>query len=61
MFAEHRVVQDNLLQKFNELIGQVGGHESFDSNRDLLGVLGLREGGLNNLQRSVMLGNVRQG
>ena len=49
MIAEDRVVDDDLLQKFDELVGEVGGHERLDRDGDVLGVLRLGEGGLDNL------------
>lgn len=50
MLTEDRVIQNNLLEKFNQLIGQISSHEGFDSNGHLFGVLGLREGGLHHLK-----------
>lgn len=40
MLAEDRVIQDNLLQKLNELIGKVSSHEGLDCDRHLLWILG---------------------
>lgn len=51
VLAEDRVIQDNLLQELDELVGKVGGHEGLDCDRDLLWILGLRQGRLDNLQR----------
>lgn len=49
MLAEDGVIQDNLLQELDELIGKVGGHEGLDRDRHLLGILRLRQGRLNDL------------
>lgn len=49
VIAEHRAVQHDLLQQLDELVGQVGRHEGLDGHRDVLRVLGLREGGLHDL------------
>lgn len=49
VLAKHRVIKDNLLQKLNELVGKVGGHEGLDGDRHFLRILGLRQGCLNNL------------
>jgi len=51
VLAEHRVVQNDLLQQLDELVGQVGRHEGLDCDRHLLGVLGLRQSSLHHLQR----------
>ena len=40
MIAEDRVVQNNLLQKFDELVGEIGRHESLHGDGDVLGILG---------------------
>ena len=50
MIAEDRVVQNNLLQKFDELVGEIGRHESLHGDRDVFGILGLRQGCLYYLQ-----------
>lgn len=50
VLTEHRVVQNNLLQKLNELVGKVSGHEGLDGDRHFLRILGLRQGCLNNLR-----------
>lgn len=49
VLAKDRVVQDNLLQKLDELIGKVSGHEGLDCDRHLLWILGLRQSCLDNL------------
>lgn len=51
MLTEDRVVQDDLLQELNELIGKVSGHEGLDCDRHFLWILGLRQSSLDNLQR----------
>ena len=40
MIAEDRVVQNNLLQKLNELVGEIGRHESLHGDGDVFGILG---------------------
>ena len=52
VLTEDRVIQDDLLQEFDELVGQVSGHEGLDSDRDLLWVLGLRQGCLHHLRQN---------
>lgn len=42
-------IQHNLLEKLDELVWQVGRHECLDCDRDILRVLGLAEGSLDNL------------
>lgn len=32
VLTEDRVIQDNLLQELNELVGKVSGHEGLDCN-----------------------------
>ena len=49
MIAEYRVVNDNLFEKFDKLIGQISSHKCLDGDRDVLGVLGLGQCGLNHL------------
>lgn len=51
VLTEDRVVQDDLLQELNELVGKVGGHEGLDRNRHFLWILRLRQSSLDNLQR----------
>lgn len=51
VFAKDRVIQDNFLQKFDELIGEVCSHEGLDCDRHLLWILSLRQGCLDNLQQ----------
>lgn len=46
---EHGAVQDYLLQQLDELVGQICRHEGLHRHRDVFGVLGLRQGGLDNL------------
>ena len=46
---EHGVLQHNFLQQLNQLIGQVSGHEGLHGDGDVLGVLGLGQGGLDHL------------
>lgn len=41
VIAECTVLQDDLLQEFDKLIGQVCGHESLDGSRDILWILTL--------------------
>ena len=40
VIAEDRVVQNNLLQKLNELVGEIGRHESLHGDGDVFGILG---------------------
>ena len=47
--AEDGAVEDNLLEELDELVGQIGRHESFDGNRNVFGVLRLRQGRLDHL------------
>ena len=50
MIPEDRVfIQDDLLEQFNELIWQISRHEGLDSDGDILRVLGLTEGSLDDL------------
>jgi hypothetical protein len=42
-------VEHNLLQKFNELVGQISRHEGLDGDRDVVRVLGLRQRSLDDL------------
>lgn len=51
VFTKDRVIQDNLLQKLDELIGKVSRHEGLDCDRHLLRILSLRQGCLDNLQQ----------
>lgn len=51
VLAKDRVIQYDLLQKLDEFIGEVGGHESLDCDRHLLWILGLGQGCLDNLQQ----------
>ncbi len=39
MIREDRVLQDDLLEKLDEFIWQIGGHEGLHSHGDILGVL----------------------
>ena len=48
--TEDRIFKDNLLQKFNEFIGKISCHESFDCARYILRILGLRQSCLYNLR-----------
>lgn len=41
VLTEDRVVQHNLLQKLNQLVGEVSGHEGLDSDGHFLWILGL--------------------
>ena len=47
--AEDGVVEDNLLQQLDELVGEIGGHEGLHSDGDVFGILGLGERSLHNL------------
>ena len=42
-------IQDNLLEQLNELIWQIGRHEGLDRHGDILWILGLTEGSLDDL------------
>lgn len=44
--GELRVLQHDLLEQLDQLVGQVGRHEGLDGGRHHVGVLGLREGDL---------------
>ena len=48
--AKDGCFQHNLLQKLDELIGQVSSHKGLDGHRDLLWILGLRQCCLHNLR-----------
>lgn len=50
VLAEDRVIEDNLLQQLNQLVGQVCSHEGLDCDRHLLWVLGLRQRCLHHLR-----------
>ena len=50
--TEDRIFKDNLLQKFNEFIGKISCHESFDCARYILRILGLRQSCLYNLNKN---------
>lgn len=47
--GEARVVQNDSLEELDKLVWELGGHEGLHGARDLLGVLGLWEGGGDNL------------
>ena len=49
VITEDRILENNLLEQFDELIGKVGGHEGLNCHGDVFWVLGLREGRLHNL------------
>ena len=57
MFAEHRIIDDNLLQEFDQIVRQISRHECLDGHRDLLGILRFSECRLNHLidQRASVL------
>ena len=48
--TEDRIFKDNFLQKFNEFIGKISCHESFDCAWYILRILGLRQSCLYNLR-----------
>ena len=48
--TEDRIFKDNFLQKFNEFIGKISCHESFDCAWYVLRILGLRQSCLYNLR-----------
>ena len=50
MIAEDRIVQNNLLQKLDELVGEIGRHESLHGDGDVFGILGFWQGCLYYLQ-----------
>jgi hypothetical protein len=52
MIAEHGIFQDDFLEKFDELVGQICRHESSDGGGDVISILGLAQGCLDNLGRS---------
>ena len=41
--AEDGVVQNNLLEELNELVGEIGRHESLHGDGDVFGILGFRQ------------------
>ena len=49
MITEDGVINDDLLQQLNQLVGQVGGHEGLDGDGDVLGVLSLGQRRLDHL------------
>ena len=49
MFTKDGVLQDNFLEKFNQLVWQVSSHESFYGTRDILRILSFRQRGLYDL------------
>ena len=49
VIAEHGAIDDNFLEQFDKLIGEVSGHKCFDGDRDVLRVLGLCQGRLHHL------------
>lgn len=50
VLTEHWIIQNDFLQQFNELIGKICSHEGLHSDRHFLGVLGLWQRSLDNLQ-----------
>lgn len=51
VLAKDRVIQDNLLQELDQLIGKVGSHESLDCDGHFFWILSLRQGCLDHLER----------
>lgn len=49
VFTKYGVLQNDLLQKLNELIGQICGHKRLHRHRHFLRILRLRQSGLNHL------------
>ena len=49
VFGKDRIIQNDLLQQFDEFTGEVGIHEGLHSDRHFVGVLGLTEGSLHHL------------
>lgn len=39
MIAEHGIVQNYLLEQFDQFVGEVGRHECFHSYRNIIGIL----------------------
>jgi len=42
VITEDRIINDNLFEQFDKLIGKVSSHERFNGDRDVFGVLRLR-------------------
>lgn len=61
VLAEDGVIQDDLLQQLDQLIGEVGSHEGLDCDRHFLWVLSLRQGRLHHLQAVKGYSKVRRG
>ena len=55
MLREGGIVEHNLLEQFDQLVGQIGGHECLDSGGDVLGVLRLGKCGLHHLKTTKLL------
>jgi len=51
VFTEDGVVEYDLLQQFDQLVGQVRGHEGLDCDGHLLWILSLRQRGLHHLRK----------
>lgn len=61
VLAEDRVIQDDLLQQLDQLIGKVSSHEGLDCDRHFLWILSLRQGCLHHLQEVKGYSKVKQG
>ena len=49
MITENRALQYNLLKQFDQLVRQISGHKRLDRDCDVIWVLCLAEGSLDNL------------
>lgn len=60
MLAEDGVVEHDLLQELDQLVGKVCCHEGLDRDRHLLWVLGLRQSRLHHLRGGNMKGKTEE-
>lgn len=49
MVGKHGIIENNLLQQLDQLVGQIGRHERLNGDGNVLGILRLAEGRLNDL------------
>ena len=54
VLSEIRVVEHNALEQFDKLVGEVSVDEGTDGKRDLVNILGLRQGSLDNLVNDLL-------